>query len=69
MIILNGTERCGYWDGNEVESPDYYDKPQTSRFYATYTLGTTVVKLTGLPTSVPTESGLMYVDGNTLKIS
>ena len=69
MIILNGTERCGYWDGNEIESPDYYDKPQTSRFYATYTIGTTVVKLTGLPTSAPTESGLMYIDGNTLKIS
>ena len=68
MIILNGVEKFGFWYTNEYEGPDY-EKWQTLEFYANYQIGTTVVKLTGLPTERPSESGLMYVDGNTLKIS
>ena len=72
-IILNGVEKIGYYYSNEIpegeEEEVYYEIWQTLQFYASYTIGTTMVKLTGLPTEAPSESGLMWVDGNTLKIS
>ena len=67
-IYLNGDLKMGFHYSNEGEEP-IFEIWQSLQFYASYKIGTTVVKFSGLPSEAPQESGLLYVDNHILKIS